>query len=78
MTAQEVNKPPLGVIPEWFWRYSRLKELTRAISERINHDTGGLYIEFPIPNEWFIEYGEHVSWFSKNNPEQLIDFIYET
>lgn len=27
--------------------------------------------------EWFTEYGEQVLWFSKNKPEQLIEFIYE-
>lgn len=73
----DLTKPLLGVMPEWLWRYDRLKELSRAITERVNHDTGGLYIETAIPNEWFIEYGEQILWLSKNKPEQLIEFIYK-
>ena len=77
MTAQRSNETPLGVIPEWIWRYDRLQELLRAIKTRVNHDTGGLYIQYEIPNEWFSEYGEHIQWLSKNKPEQLIEFIYK-
>lgn len=77
MTVQEVNQTPIGVMPEWIWRYDRLKELSRAITERVNHDTGGLYIETAIPTEWFTEYGEQILWLSKNKPEQLIEFIYK-
>lgn len=77
MTAQEENKTPIGLCPEWLCRYDRLKELIRAITERVNHDEGGLYIQFPIPDEWFTEYGEQVLWFSKNKPELLIEFIYK-
>lgn len=73
----DLTKSSLGVMPEWLWRYDRLKELSRAITERVNHDEGGLYIQFPIPDEWFTEYGEQVLWFSKNKPEQLIEFIYK-
>ena len=77
MTAQEVNQTPIGVCPEWLYRYDRLKELNRAIAERVNHDIGGLYFETAIPTELFTEYGEQVLWFSKNKPEQLIEFIYK-
>ena len=78
MTAEEVNETPLGILPEWFWRFNRLEQLSKAMKVRIKHDTGGLYIETPIPNEWFTEYGEHIQWLSINKPEQLIDFIYGT
>lgn len=73
----DLTKPLIGVMPEWLWRYDRLKELSRAITERVNHDTGGLYIETVIPTEWFTEYGEQILWLSKNKPEQLIEFIYK-
>ncbi len=76
MTAEQANQTPIGIMPEWLWRYDRLKELSKVIQERVSHDTGGLYISSPIPDEWFIEYGEHILWLSKNKPEQLIEFIY--
>ena len=64
--------------PEWLWRFDRLEQLSKTMKARIKHDTGGLYIESFIPNEWFTEYGEHIQWLSINKPEQLIDFIYGT
>ena len=73
--TEPVIKPPLGALPEWLWRYDRLQELSKVIKARVNYDTGGLYIQYEIPNEWFTEYGEHILWLSKNKPEQLIEFI---
>ncbi|WMI81823.1 hypothetical protein [Anaerotignum sp. MB30-C6] len=44
----ERNKPPLGIAPERFWKEDRLKEIERAISERIG-------TTFDIPLEWLVE-----------------------
>lgn len=65
------------IMDEWMWRHDRLKELSKAISKRVNRSNEELYIQFPIPDKWFIEYGEQVLWLSKNKPEQLIEFIYK-
>ena len=78
MTPEQVDPTSIKILPEWFWRIDRLEQLSKAMRARIKHDTGGLYIETPIPNEWFTEFGEHIQWLSKNKPEQLIDFIYGT
>jgi hypothetical protein len=42
------GKPPLGVVPEKFWKEDRLRELNRAISERIG-------TVWDIPLEWVVE-----------------------
>lgn len=67
----------MDIQPEWLYRWERLNLLSKAIRSRLSYDTGGLYISVQIPNEWFTEYGEQVLWFSKNKPEQLIEFIYK-
>lgn len=67
---------PLGIKVEWIHRYERLKDIQRAIKSRTNKDeNGNLYINYEIPDEWYVEYANHISWFSVNKPEQLIEFI---
>ena len=43
-----IQKPPLGVKPERFWKEDRLKELDRAINDRAG-------TAFEIPIEWVVE-----------------------
>ena len=44
----ETRKPPIGIIPEKFWKEERLEALEIAISARIGTEWG-------IPLEWLIE-----------------------
>lgn len=67
----------MEIQPEWLYRWERLNLLSKTIRSRLSYDTGGLHISTQIPTEWFTEYGEQVLWFSKNKPEQLIEFIYK-
>lgn len=42
------GKPPLGIMPKRFWKEDRLKEINRAISDRIG-------TAWNIPLEWVVE-----------------------
>ena len=35
--SKKVSKPPIGVMPEVLWIEKRIQELTRAISEYVEH-----------------------------------------
>lgn len=78
MISEKVNETSIGFEPEWLWRYNRAVKLSKAIDDRLGFDSEGSYIHSPIPNEWFLEYGEHIHWLSKNKPEQLIEFLHGT
>lgn len=43
-----VEKPPLGIKPKKIWKEERLKELNKAIQDRI-------FTTFQIPKEWIEE-----------------------
>lgn len=61
MPVFEVNRPPLGIMPEWRHKELRREELGKAIKRYIKSD-------LDFPEEWMIEYGELCTWLNKNSP----------
>lgn len=49
------TKPPIGIMPEWYWREQRVLELIRAISR---YDIA----KQSIPEEWFAELHNHLTF----------------
>lgn len=50
---REVEKPPLGIMPEWLWKEKRIAELRQAMKRRVdvdNHEarTGLRFIEYIV------------------------------
>lgn len=59
-----IEKPPIGVMPEWLWREQRMNELQKAIDR---YDFAGMARN----KEWVKEYSDHREWLHNwkyNNP----------
>ena len=54
-----IEKPPLGVVPQWIWRDHRTRALGAAIER---YQLAGRY----VPDEWIQERAEHVAWLLEN------------
>lgn len=51
ISKDQVEKPPLGLRPDWVWLEHRAVEISVAITEYLGHSK-------QIPMEWFREYNK--------------------
>ena len=59
-----INKPPLGIMPEYIWKEKRRIELQKAIIRY-------LYVVKKVPEEWIREYNELVEYEEKRKYEPI-------
>lgn len=59
-------KPPLGLMPEWFWKEKRLQDIKDAIRRYLTQS------QIPIPSEWIAEQSLLEEQIQSRN-EQLIN-----
>jgi len=56
--SPSVERPPIGIMPEWIWKEERLKEIDTAMSRYVEYHKN-------IPEEWLTESAEIREWLFK-------------
>lgn len=64
--SEEYKKPPLGIMPEFFWKRQRILELCRAINDYINECIQDSCIE-----KWTEELNKMVKEYNNMNKRNI-------